>query len=192
MKKVNTKNADGNFIIWRYLSLCSYLLLWTRHLRGSRTPGAPFQVTWLYAKDLFSCCWWTNSQISFYRAKGLYGRPIGGARRCFRVARRTQILLDDFMYRKHYTLKTLALDTALWHLKTGKPLKLSLISVSNCLVNFWRRFVSDICVIFTLFWFWMVWQSQYSLYWGDKCKQLKLFTKLYSYFFLQFNLIYFR
>ena len=37
------------------------------------------QVTWRLAKDLFSCCWRTNSQISFYRAKGLYSRPIGGA-----------------------------------------------------------------------------------------------------------------
>lgn len=44
-----------------------------RHLARSH------QVTWRLAKDLFSCCWRTNSQISFYRAKGLYSRPIGGA-----------------------------------------------------------------------------------------------------------------
>lgn len=49
----------------------------------ARRAAAPLhrshQVTWPLAKDLFSCCWRTNSQISFYRAKGLYGRPIGGA-----------------------------------------------------------------------------------------------------------------
>lgn len=49
-------------------------------MRGAPPPlHRSKQVTWLPAKDLFSCCWRTNSQISFYRAKGLYSRPIRGA-----------------------------------------------------------------------------------------------------------------
>lgn len=75
-----------------------------------RRPLTAQQVTWPVAKDLFSCCWRTaNSQISFYRAKGLYNRPIAELRepKCFRVAvARAKILLDSFMYHKRYTLKT--------------------------------------------------------------------------------------
>lgn len=79
--------------------------------RAVRTSSAPRQVTWPRARDLFARCRRTNSQISFYRAKGLYYRQIGGAAtEMFSRLRRTQILSDSFMYRKHYTLKTLALD----------------------------------------------------------------------------------
>lgn len=46
---------------------------------GAAAPSRRAQVTWRLAKDLFSCCSRTNSQISFYRAKGLYSQPIGGA-----------------------------------------------------------------------------------------------------------------
>lgn len=89
-----------------------------RGVRRRRPPSwcEQAQVTWPCAKDLFSCCWRTNSQISFYRAKGLYRRPIGGAwTEMFSRRRRTQILSDGFMYRKHYTLKTLALDARYRH-----------------------------------------------------------------------------
>lgn len=75
----------------------------SRARRVRRAAVVRAQVTWPCAKDLFSCCCRTNSQISFYRAKGLYSRPIGGAStEMFSRRRRTQILSDGFMYRKHF------------------------------------------------------------------------------------------
>lgn len=62
---------------------------------GVRVATEPLhQVTWPSAKDLFSCCWRTNSQISFYRANGFYSRPIGGAsdRNVFTPSSNTNII----------------------------------------------------------------------------------------------------